>query len=128
MTRLTRLSTLDDYKEYVEEMKNLNVETSLTCDMYLSKYPYQLQNFKRKDVAQKLGYFEDLLESLEYCPFEKLLEALYKGIIYNGFYYDVEINKDIITKNWCFSLFNSDGEYIKDLCLNGYNKLWFIRK
>lgn len=129
MKRLTRLTTLDDYKEYVEEMTLLH-ETPLPEHEYLETTPYQLTTSNRKEVASTLAYYENIQEKFD-CPIDIVLDALYWGVFYKGKYYEVELFKNSRFLNkWFFSLFYEDeyGErhfewYIE---LNDYNKTWYI--
>lgn len=129
MKRLTRLSTLDDYKEYVEEMTLLG-ETPLSEYKYLDETPYQLTTNKKKEVASTLAYYENIQEKFD-CPIDILLDALYYGVFYKGKYYQVELSKKFRVHNkWFFSLFYEDeyGErYFEErIELNDYNKTWYI--
>lgn len=129
MKRLTRLSTLDDYREYVEKMKLLN-ETPLSEYKYLEEAPYQLTTSNRKEVASTLAYYENIQEKLD-CPIDIVLDALYYGVFYKGKYYEVKLSKNFRVPNkWVFSLFYENAyeeRYFKERVeLSDYNKTWYI--
>lgn len=129
MKRLTRLSTLDDYKEYVEKMKLLN-ETPLSEYKYLEATPYQLTTSDRKEVASTLAYYENIQEKFD-CPIDILLDALYYGVFYKGEYYKVElVRKFRVPDKWFFSLYYEDeyGElyFEKHIEISDYNKTWYV--
>ena len=129
MKRLTRLTTLDDYKEYVEEMTLLN-GTHLPEYEYLESTPYQLTTSNKKEVANTLAYYENIQEKFD-CPVDILLDALYYGVFYKGEYYEVQLSKKFRVPNkWFFSLFYEDefGEryFEEHVELSDYNKKWYV--
>ncbi len=129
MTRLTRLTTLDDYKEYVEEMKVLD-ESPLPEHEYLDKNPYQLTTNKKREIANQLAYFENIQEKYG-CPIDVVLDALYFGVFYKGEYYEVQLSKKFrVPDKWFLSLFYEDeyGErhFEEHIDISDYNKTWYV--
>lgn len=127
MKRLTRLTTLDDYKEYVEEMTLLH-ETPLPEHEYLESTPYQLTTSNRKDVANTLAYYENIQEKLD-CPIDILLDALCYGVVTNK--NDEYIGIELYKEKGEYYLFIFDAHsggysFTKHLKLSDYNKTWYI--
>lgn len=127
MKRLTRLATLDDYKEYVEEMKLLG-ETPLPEHEYLETTPYQLTTSNRKEVANTLAYYENIQEKFD-CPIDILLDALCYGVVTNenDEYIGIELYKE--KGEYCLFIFDAHSggfSFTKLLKLSDYNKTWYI--
>jgi hypothetical protein len=129
MKRLTRLATLDDYKEYVEKMKLLN-EPPLSEYKYLEEAPYQLTTSDRKEVANTLAYYENIQEKLD-SPIDILLDALYYGVVteYGVCYHDVTLIKEK-GEYFLFVYDAHSGGYgsTKTLKFSDYGKTWDISR